>query len=65
MNGLEHNRWVAFGRIFSAVGAHAAAEELKDDHLLAEAARDYARFEAKRYARACYAFGTTLAAMEG
>jgi hypothetical protein len=47
--------WLAFTRIFSAVGAAALAESLKGHGVLAELAQDYAAFELRRYERACWA----------
>lgn len=64
MTGHTHNAWLAFTRIFSAIGAAALAEQLKHDRILGETAQDFARFEARRYSAACYAYGTTKAALE-
>lgn len=51
----NHSEWLAFTRIFSAVGAVATAELLKGDSILRDIARDYAAFEARRWSTACHA----------
>lgn len=57
MNGHEHNRSVAWVRLWGAIGATAFADSLAGWR--AESALDLARFEVKRLATACYALSTT------
>lgn len=61
---MEHNRKATWLRFWSALGAEIVAERIYISGLHAEIARDLARFEARRYADACYALGTTRAAYE-
>lgn len=62
MNGLEHNQSVAWLRLWGAIGAQVVAEHLGGDHILGETARDFARFELRRWQNACHALETTIAA---
>lgn len=64
MSGHEHNWWVSWVRLWGAIGAQVVAEHLSGDHILREVAQDFARFERRRFAAACYALGTTSAAFE-
>jgi hypothetical protein len=63
MNGHEHNRQVAFTRMWGAIAAQEVAKHCANDSRRT-VAQLYAQFEMRRYAAACYAFSTTLAAME-
>lgn len=53
--GHEHNRRIAWLRLFGAVAAQAIA----DQNPGSEIASDLAAFEARRFATACYALATT------
>lgn len=55
----EHNLAVAWIRLWGALGAQIAADSAPEGSTLAEVARSNARFEARRFATACYALSTT------
>ncbi len=62
MTGHEHNRSVAWVRLWGALGAAAELQRLVDagaPPTQIEVAASYARFEQSRYAMACYALSTT------
>lgn len=56
-NGHEHNRRVAWLRMFGAVAAQVQADQAPEAYRAL--AQEFADFEARRFATACRALATT------
>lgn len=63
MQGHEINRRAAWLQFWTWLGAQVAADRHYARGPHAEIARELAAFEARRFARCCYALGTTTAAL--